>query len=415
MSGHKTVLCILIAALLLLSACGANAQVTYRLDDAVNEGMLIAPGTEDSARTMDIVPVLRQSMTLNTTFLARPVFPVTQAMRFNTREGTLNLLVEPGQRVSQGDVLARLTMPLDVRLEAEYAAASRRLSRFEEDFELERSELFAELESARQASATPNSITSPRAAVELELLEVMFESFEHRSAMTRDILQNQVDSLNTLRTGEELIAPFDGLVISAVNESAQLWANPVILTIVDCSVFYFQVNIRADGTPLNQYNILGHNNIIPIRSNERHSHDGGHQPLLSFNARVVSDSWAGTEREVFTYLLAPLDREALISELTELAELELLDSEDLPSGLAEPDPIMTMLTYGFTASAMITLAQDTLTLPSRAVFTENLRSFVHIYNDGVLGRRYIHTGVSSNNVVQIISGLEEGTMVVIGR
>jgi multidrug efflux pump subunit AcrA (membrane-fusion protein) len=54
-----------------------------------------------------------------------------------------------------------------------------------------------------------------------------------------------------------------------------------------------------------------------------------------------------------------------------------------------------------------------VTVPLAAVHEEDRRTFVYIYDEGRLGKRYVQAGFTGGGYVQIISGLEAGVRVVI--
>jgi hypothetical protein len=68
---------------------------------------------------------------------------------------------------------------------------------------------------------------------------------------------------------------------------------------------------------------------------------------------------------------------------------------------------------GFTAQMEVVLAASSVTLPMAAVHEEDRRTFVYIYDEGRLGKRYVQAGFSGGGYTQIISGLEAGARVVI--
>ena len=383
-------LIIAIFGLLLFGACGEAAQHSLGLADAEAAGIIMPQSvhfeTSDS-QDFQMIEATRQDITTNAVLTAQLVFPMEQHLHFQAQEGSLTLLVENGQIVREGDVLARLTFEVDARLEIEYSAARLRFEQFEAEFMREQSERLTAIEEARQ-----------EALPELALLEIGLERFVFNGNITRNTMRNEMTMLSEMLQGEDIIAPFDGMIISAIGGPYNLRWNPRIMTIVDYTVFFYQFTIATDHPVMNLYNTIGQGDIITLRSNERHEVDGVEQPVLEFDARVVTDSWASGARRSFIYWLTPVDMEGL------LEDARLLDEEN---------PLYNMFDMSFTAQIEIVRAANSITLPNAAVNDEDRRSFVHIYNDGRLGKRYVETGVRGAGYVQIISGLEDGAQVVI--
>jgi multidrug efflux pump subunit AcrA (membrane-fusion protein) len=60
----------------------------------------------------------------------------------------------------------------------------------------------------------------------------------------------------------------------------------------------------------------------------------------------------------------------------------------------------------------VRLAADAVILHRRAVMTENNQHYVYIYDNGVTGKRFVQTGPSVGDNIQILSGLSPGQLVV---
>ncbi|MCL2377282.1 MAG: hypothetical protein FWC76_07810 [Defluviitaleaceae bacterium] len=384
-------LIIAIFGLLFLSACTEATQRGFEIADAEAAGIIMPQGlhSDDSeGQNFQIIEVSRQDMTTNTNSTAQLIFPIEQHLYFQGQEGSVVLLVEEGQYVREGDVLARRAIDADARLEIAYSAAKLRLEQFEEGFAREHSARLAEIADARQHQSS----------LELALLEIGLERFVFNSNIARSAIQDEVTALADTIRGEEIVAPFDGMVIFTISGPYNLLWNPRIITIVDHNLFFYQFTISAGGSM--NYNTIRHGDIITLRSNERHVVDGAERPVLEFDGRIVTDSWASGERNSFTYWLVPVDMDGLLE----------------TDGLLNADnPLHTLFSMNFTAQIEILRAENNLTLPIAAVHAEDRRNFVFVYNEGRLGKRYVHAGLRGGGYVQIISGLEDGAQVVILR
>ena len=110
----------------------------------------------------------------------------------------------------------------------------------------------------------------------------------------------------------------------------------------------------------------------------------------------VSDIWVGGTRDHFHQWLLPLDTETFMYQL---------DGMDFTERLG----------LNLTASTDFVLSRGDVLLPAAAVQPEDVRDFVFVYNEGMLGKRYVQTGARHGGMVQIIAGIEPGEMVVIFR
>ncbi len=81
-----------------------------------------------------------------------------------------------------------------------------------------------------------------------------------------------------------------------------------------------------------------------------------------------------------------------------------------------PPPPQDLLRPEMTASVRLVLDQreDALTVPRRAVRREGGRAFVLVQEAGRLARRWVSTGSRDEQRVEIVDGLSEGDVVVIG-
>ena len=370
-------------------ACDGG-QFGYHLADAEAAGIIMPQAYFDADESgSQIVRVELQDITTNTTFMAPITFPRQQDLYFDALYGDITIYVEEGQRVQAGDVLAHLSFDIDTRLELDYFSAVQRLEQFDAEFAREQNRRRAEIAAAQYGSP------------QRRLLDTQLEHFVFVSGIARDTLLDEAADLAYLLLGENIIAPFDGIVTYIVGPPYNLRWNPLIATIVDDSTFFFQITM-GDAQPLiDRYNNIGHGDIVTLRTTARHVVGGVEQPMLEFDARVVTDSWASGMRGLFTYLLVPVDMNSFQEAVM------LIESENGSRGMHNLPDLVIM------AHVEIIHARDALTLPTDAVRFADPRNYVFVYNEGGLGRRYIQAGVRGGGLVQIISGLEAGTEVVI--
>ena len=385
--------------LLFLTACGMGEQSGFTLTDAEQAG-LIMPRThfEDASgdSIFEIVQVGMQDITSGTTFLAPIVFPSERNLSFQATEGEISFYVELGQRVRQGDVLARLTFDLNIRLEMDYFAIRQQIYLLEENFEQELSRRRAQINAAGNEEA--DEYTRRQARLALQLLELDLERFILNHNISRDALENQAAALHNFINGEEITAPFDGIVTYLTLYPVDLRSNPVIATVADENIFFFQITL-GDGHPLlRYYNIIRRGDIITLHSGDD----------LEFDAVIVTDSWASGQRAQFIYWLKPADMQGFNETMRQISP------GDAPN-------LHSIFYFAPRANVDVIVAQDALVLQANAVHSENpltyavftYNYYVFIYNEGRPSKRYVQTGIRSGGLVQIVSGLEVGDRVVI--
>jgi hypothetical protein len=395
---------LVIASSLLVSACGAGVRQGFELADAEAAGIILPQSAHDGAaggRAFEIAEASERDLSTIISLTAQLIFPIERQLGFGGQEGEVALLAENWQLVSEGDVLALLTFDHDARLEIAYQAASQRLEQLEAEFDREHRARSAEMRETRARMAASSGNARRQASLELELLGIGLERFIYLSEAARSALEDEVLALAGKLDAEEIVAPFDGMVVSVDGGPYALRWNPPIMAVVDHSIFFYQLTLSAEHPLMNRYSIMGLGDKITLRSTQRHTVGGIERPILEFDALIVTDSWAGGVREAFTYLLVPVDMEGLID------TVRALDMGD-PN-----NPLHTLFSLRFTAQIEVSLTATSLALPIAAVHEEDRRTFVYIYNDGRLNKRYVQAGFSVGGYVQIISGLEAGAKVVI--
>jgi len=369
-----------IFGLFLLSACGRGEQQTFALADAEDYGIIISYEAVVEWE-LQVAEAIRQDITGEENFVAQLVFPITEHLHLQNTRGELTLLAEEGQRVMEGDVLARLVFDADARAEMNYLTARRNLEQIEENFTQEHNERLSQISDARARIAGLEGNARRRALLELELLEVGLERFLLVGRTNRDTARDEVAAIEHALTTEEIIAPFDGMISFVTSHPNNLDRNPRIISIVNDDVFFFRLSHSHN------FNIMGRGDIVTL------SVDG-----FEFDTQVVTDSWAGGERSSFTYWLAPMSSN---------------DIYEAALSAGAENPMLTLLNARTTARVDTIRAVDTIVLPRRAFRNDGRGDFVYVYNDGRTSKRYINAGLRTTNYGQVISGLEPGTQVVI--
>ena len=192
----------------------------------------------------------------------------------------------------------------------------------------------------------------------------------------------QLDELYELLEGDKIIAPFDGVIthLRDVERGVTVVSNEdVVIRMVDPGRMQFVVT--------DHIGLIRYGDVFPALL-ERHN--------FEFEVQVVSDPiTTDTREEVYTFVLQPVDREGFWSSLAEFG--------------VEYSTFRTLNITGFPTRHEI---HHVLTIPVGALNEYDDAVYVLIYEDGDIKRRFINIGFRDNENVQILSGLEEGQMVV---
>jgi len=317
---------------------------------------------------------------------------------FDNNSGIFTLNVENGQLVRADDVLAHLSMENEI-MEVDRVEAEWRLNRFNRS--VANDQRWLDLENARNDLAIANDSNWRQQALRVAQLELRYERFRFDTENTRQDLQQALDDIDKILAGEYLRAPFDGMVLSVTRtpNNTTMEGRPRILTLVDENEFLFVINVdehQFRTAAAAHARLIGYGDVLTVRSLALV--EGGERPLLEFEARVVSDPWGAGQRDRLTYWLVPADREALIEKLYEIDPYA---------------PMFALSALNFSSRLHVTLVDNGVLLPIAAVYPEDRRNFVYVYEDGRLSKRYVSTGIRFGGYVHIVSGLEPGVQVVV--
>jgi hypothetical protein len=232
-------------------------------------------------------------------------------------------------------------------------------------------------------------------ALLLSRRELEYTLFLQDNQQRSEHFNQREQDLNRQLKGERLYAPVDGIVTfvtTAANgvlfrDIPYVWAssNPPgfgIMTVVDDSSLYFTVSGRRD--------VFRYGQVFLVR--------GVLASGPSFYVKVANDplifpvSRSGTQE----IMLIPADETAFLDELA----LHGLRPWDLRG-------------IDFVIEAPVVLAVDTVLVPTEAIHTENVRSFVYVYDDNLVRRRYVNVGVGFGGLTQILTGLTPGQRVIL--
>jgi len=411
MSSLLIKLFLITAGLFLLSACGSTSMTEQSreaaLTQAIADGYLLPPGTQ-LVQTETAVAT-RRTLTHVDANVISPIYLIQRHLFFDTTNRTLSAIhAVRGQRVQAGDVLAEL-VPLDIeeaeRLFLRQRNAQIELERANRDFNNERERRLVELERAREELELADDDEWPRMALALDRLEITYRQFLLNSEQNRERLVRQLENINEQIAGDQIIAPFDGIVlfVSIISPGSVIQGRPLILTLAreDSLMFQFEYEMASELWVWDDFtrNTMGailyrQGDVLPmvmtIYTEEIN---------VEFQVRIVNDPWVLRGQNSGRFLFEPTDWDAL---------LEAFEAYDV-------NPAMTRIPI-FSVESVIQI-YDVLSIPMAAINTVNDRIYVYVNDQGNLRRQDVTLGVrditTRERYTEVLSGLHEGQEVVI--
>ena len=400
---------LVISLLFVLAGCVAPYNEYSHQDAlaaAIYEGIIIDP-TEIEVLAdigLDIAPIELSDIGGTRSIPIGLRFAIEEGVSFEHNRYFHELYVEVGQMVSAGDVLASSVFePSDIAL-AQYRRARSELERFRTDNTIQRYNHHIEIDETRLALELASGNDWERYAIRLRQQELNYERFTVNSARTLERLQETLDERAEYLANEQIVAPFDGLVVytSLIREEQPTTGE--IVRIVDVNSFYFLAQAPSAGVLLPQHwqVVARYGDIFQMTLAEHELY-----------VQVVSDPIAaGFRLGEAEFIVMPLERQIVYDILEEL-DNDWLMLGRLP--LRVMHPVWNKFGEG-------------IVLPQWAVHTDgwiedNPNSFVVIYEGGVFRRRYVTVGPyfvqlhvpgvgGMRFAVYVIDGIEPGQKVV---
>ena len=292
------------------------------------------------------------------------------------------IFVSLDQVVSEGDVLAIAefdTRELEEELEILRLSIELAQQGMERD-QREHQNLLADMRWEQDLMTDVYEIQTQNYRIQRQ--ELLMEHDLNQQESRLDTYNEQLEELYELLEGDKIIAPFDGVIVNVrdADRSGVVVSNEdIIIRMVDPT--------RIQFVATEHIGLVRVGDVFPAII-ERHD--------LEFELQVVSDPITiDTREEVYTFVLQPVDREGFWNSITELG--------------IEYSAFRTMTITGFPTRHEI---NNVLTIPVRAINDYDDAVYVLVYEDGDIKRRFIDIGFRDDENVQILSGLEEGQLVV---
>jgi len=211
--------------------------------------------------------------------------------------------------------------------------------------------------------------------------ERLYAHFVRQQEQRLERYEEELAELNELLEGERIIAPFDGIIMIGreFDSGTVIRSYESVVGIIARERFQFITTGSID--------LVRYGDRFPAAITN---------PSFRFDMQVVSDPITTDTREaVYTFTLQPVDGEDFWERLREL-EIEYSALRNLR---INGQPIRHEL-------------HNVLTLPRGAVRDHDDEVYVLLYEDGDVKMRFVEVGFRDDNNIQILSGLQEGQLVV---
>lgn len=363
-NGRKCLGVLALACCLLLSGCAQQAaeqEVPVLLEPA---------GVEldyAQAQMMDLCTIITYSSA---------VVPYVEEMHF-TVDGTVeDVLVTLGSSVKKGDTLITLNQETLLEEEAErIAELSYTRSIYANDEQMQQIDLqiaSLQLEEMKNSGADAASIASAQADIDMAELKMRQEQEQHALELAK--LEEKLAKLQEKIGQNELVAPFDGIIVA-------------------------MDDLRAE------YSVTAYDTVIQIADESR----------LQLSGDFISETYVRGAHEIY----------ALIGDRKYALEAVAVDMTEYLTTIFAGGTLHTRFDFvgehddvscgDYAAICVVTgYVENALAVPCNALYSDSAGRYVYrLAEDGTRVRVNVHTGLSNSLYIQITEGLEEGDSVYV--
>ncbi len=322
-------------------------------------------GSSRSKAKLNTSKVVRRDLgaTVQATGIVKPMVGSEVKVGARTPGKVIELPINVGQQVKEGEVIARLEqddLAAKVKLqEAILAEARAEMERVVKDIEREKPLIEKGVVSQQTFDKTTSNYEMAVARHDKAKAELLYARAMLSYATITAPIKGVVASVNTIQ-GET--------VTTGLNA-------PTFIKIIDLD--RLEVQAYVDENDIGKVKV-GQESIFTVASH----------PGEDFKGTVTSIYPSATIQDNVVYYITTV-------------------SVDNSEGKLRPD---------MTANVIIFLDQrkGALTVPNRAIQREGSRKFVFLMENGAMERRYVNTGWKDGSYTEILDGLREGNVVVVG-
>jgi HlyD family secretion protein len=377
-------------------------------------------GSEASVPEYQTATVGRGDITADITAAGNLSYALEEDLAFETAGYVEEVLVEEGDEVSQGQVLATLdTGDLeDAVTEAEKAVENAKVAVLQTQASQLQAEASLEQEEEDLKNLRRQNIHGYRrtiAELNLEAAELNLEAAELRLEMANsDLVSAEEDLAEAQEELEEAVitAPFDGFVTSVdVEGGDEVFKGTVAVQIVDPERFKAEI-------------LVGEMDIFEIKLGGEALVEVSSMPItLSIPAEVTYISPTATIQSGVVNYEVEVELEPLGTLKQEMLEAM---QEKRGETQGEPQNPMLAMLEGFqlkeglniTVSVIVDEASNVLLVPNQAITYQGMRAYVQVLKTGdneeqIIEERSIQTGINDWQYTEVSDGLIEGEEVVI--
>jgi len=366
---------------------------------------LISAFKSDSTPVLEnqVVTVQRGDLTIDITASGNLALSVTEDLAFEMAGTVEEILVEEGESVKEGQVLAKLDT-------SEWDTELTNLERDELQAEINLKNAERALEQAEEGTSTAitGDITARTTTTDpdqIRIYELQVKLAEGRLEDAQKALQEAQDA------SPEITAPFDGF-ITAVNVSGgdEVKKGTVGVTIADPSKFEADILVSEMDIPKVK---LGGDAGVEVDAMEG----------LSLPAKVTHISPTATIQSGVVNYKVKVEVQPLETVVQGQQQAGQQATQQTPQGqegqqrrTSATIPQNFQLRQGLTVTVSIIVQEknDVLLVPNGAIITQGRQSHVQVMSpDGTIEERTITTGISNWQYTEITDGLSEGEKVIV--
>jgi len=399
----------------------------------------------ESGQGNQIVTVQRGDLTVDITASGNLALSVMEDLAFDISGTVEEILVEEGDSVEEGQVLASLdTSAWEDELKTiKRQVTAKELDLLQAEINLENAEL--SLEEAEEGTTTTitgdivEKYTDPK---EIDILELKVELAEARLEDAQEASDEaQEDLAEALDASPEIVAPFDGFVTKVnVDGGDEVTKGTVAVQLADPNKF--EADILVSEIDIRQVKLGGEASVqvdalegmsLPAEVIHISPTATIQSGVVNYNVKVEVASLEEimqerqearqeamqniTPGELPERLKQAIEEGQITQEQAEemmeqMQQGQGWQQEQVPTAIAEDFQLREGLTV--TVSIIVDERNDVVLAPNGAITTSGRQTYVQVLSpDGVTEERSITTGISDWQYTEVTDGLSEGEQVLV--